>query len=473
MLRDREQGGRLLAGVLGPLRAEGVIVLGLARGGVPVALEVARGLEAPLGVLSVQRIGADQFPECTIGAAAEGGAVYVRRESLRELGITEIEAAELAAQATVQVARRARAYRGDAPAPNLGGRTVVLVDDGVATGATALVAMRAVRGLGAARVVLAAPVIAATAFPRLRQEFEEVVALDWPHPFLAVGVWYERFHRMSDEMAVECLRRTVERLPKREADRIWDGEGPPRWPVDSPASQRTEVVAIPWDGGRPDALQGDLVVPSDARGVVVFSTGSVRESPRYRVISRALHEAGIATLRWDLLSSAERRDGTIRHPLDPRFLTSRIATVVRWLSSYPATRGLHRGLYGSTGGAVATLSAVAQDPALVDAVVVRAGELDTMSAPTLAGIRVPVLLVVGSKDESGLSANRAALMRLATADLAVVPGATDLFHEPGALDAVARVAAEWFKRWLGRAAALGPPLPVRMAESSVTHPHGG
>jgi len=463
MLRDREHGGRLLARALGYVRAEAPIVLGVARGGVPVALEVARALDAPLDLMTVQKVGAAEFPEYTIAAVAEDGAVYVRREALREVGMTDADVVQLTEGAAVEIVRRVRAYRGDAHLPDLAGRTVVVVDDGVATGATACAAARAVRRRGAARVVFGAPVIAAAAAPVLRYEFDEVVALDWPRPFVAIGIWYELFERVSDEAVVECIRLGGEHLPKREADRIWDGEASRGVAGEHPATLPREVLAIPCQGASPGFLDADLVVPIGAKGIVVFSTGSTRESPRYRLISRALHHVGLATLRCDLLTLTERR--ATRLPVDPNVLTSRIATAIRWISAYPPARGMHRGLYGAGAGAEAALVAVARDQELIEAVVVRAGQLDAVPALTLASILAPVLLVVGSRDESVLSANRAALAHLATADLAVVPGATDLFGEPGALEAVARLAADWFKRWLERAAARGPARPLDVTQN--------
>jgi len=452
MLRDRREGGKLLARELARFRREAPVVLGLARGGVPVALEVARALEAPLGVMAVQRVGADEFPECTVAAVAEDGAFYLRPRSCRTASMSEVEAAELAGRAAVDVAHRARAYGGDAPAPSLSGRTVILVDDGVATGATALAAERAVRGRGAARVILAAPLVAAVALPELEGELDEVVALDWPHPFMSVGVWYERLEPISDEEVADCIRRGAAPPPRR----IWNAE-PPQAP-EPPAPLLAELLTIPCPGCRRPGLEADLVVPVGATGIVVFATGSVRESPRYRVISRALHRSGLATLRCDLLDPAERHGRGTWLPSDLGLLASRIALVTRQVSVHPATRGLERGLYAAAAGAAAAL-AVAASPDLVEAVAVRAGELDLVPAPFLAGIRAPVLLVVGSRDESGLSTNREASTHLPTAELAVVPGATDLFHEPGALDATARLAAAWFQRWLRRGLARGPDRP--------------
>jgi putative phosphoribosyl transferase len=207
VFRDREQAGHLLSEKLEPYRARNPIVLGLARGGVPVALEVARSLGADLDLIVARKIGAPGYAEYAIGAIAEGGGVFVRREALPEVGLGDEEVAVLAGREAVELARRVGVYRGDRPMPDLAGRTVIVVDDGVATGATARAAARSARMMGAAQVVLAAPVIAAASEPDVRQDFDDVVAVEFPRPFFAVGRWYERFEQVSDEEVLACLRR--------------------------------------------------------------------------------------------------------------------------------------------------------------------------------------------------------------------------------------------------------------------------
>ena len=210
VFRDRQHAGTLLAAKLEPFREARPIVFGLTRGGVPVAFEVAARLGAPLEPLVVRKIGAPGSPEYAIGAIAEGGAVWMNREALREVGLGDEDVAALAEVEAVELARRVRAYRGDRPFPDVTGRTVILVDDGVATGATARAAARTARRAGAAQVVLAAPVIAAPSEPELRQEFDRVVAVDLPRQLVAVGLWYERFGQVSDAEVLDHLRRARE-----------------------------------------------------------------------------------------------------------------------------------------------------------------------------------------------------------------------------------------------------------------------
>jgi putative phosphoribosyl transferase len=172
----------------------------------------------------VRKIGAPGCPEYAIGAIAERGGVWVNPEASREAGLSDVDIAALAEHEAVELARRVRAYRGDRPFPDVSGRTVILVDDGIATGATARAAARAARRAGAARIVLAAPVIAAASEPELRRDLDDVVAVDLPLELVAVGLWYERFPEISDEEVLAVLRRASEAGRDVEAGEMWDGE---------------------------------------------------------------------------------------------------------------------------------------------------------------------------------------------------------------------------------------------------------
>lgn len=469
MLRDREHGGRLLAQEFRRLRADDPVVLGVTRGGIPVALEIAKAFGAPLDFVGVQKVRAPEFPEFTVAAVAEGGALYLHLRMLRLVGMTAAEASERAQQAAVELAQRIRRYRGETPPPSVAGRTALVVDDGVATGATACAAARAVLSRGATRVVLAAPVIAPGAERELAREFDEVLALEWPFPFLSLRLWYEHLDRLTDGMVVEYLRRGAGPAVGPDAERAEvERANAERAPADV-ATLHSEAVVIPCGAGSRDTLEADLVLPEGARSIVVFGTGSSRDSPRYQLIAAMLHEVGIGTLRCDLLTPDEHRDRAEWLPIDPRVLTGRIATVMRHLSVLPVLREARRGLYAGGPSAEAALEVAATAPELVDAVVVRAGQLDRVPMTTLARVRAPVLLVVGGQDENVLAANRAALAHLVAGELEVVPGATDVSGEPGALEAVGRLAASWFKRLLEQAPLRGRPPSFELIHA-VTEP---
>ena len=209
LFRDREQAGRLLADVLArsSARADAAVLLALTRGGVPVALQVADALGAPLDVVVVRKVTAPGFPEYALGAVAEGGALWLSGEAIRTAAIPDAKVRALVRRAAADVAVRARRYRGRTGVPaRLDGATALLVDDGVATGATARAAARAARLRGASRVLLAAPVIAAVTLEDLHGEVDGIWAVDVPRPFYAVGQWYEVFPKLSDAAVIRALR---------------------------------------------------------------------------------------------------------------------------------------------------------------------------------------------------------------------------------------------------------------------------
>ncbi len=182
------------------------MVLGLPRGGIPVAYEVAHALGAPLDLLMVRKLGAPGQPELAIGAVAPG-VVVLDHETMTLLGVTEDYVARVRAQETRALEDGLQRFRGTRPFPDVAGRTVILVDDGIATGATALAAVDAVRARGAARVVVAAPVAAPDAVTRLRAAADDVVVLETPPDFQAVGYWYSDFTATTDDEVRQMLRR--------------------------------------------------------------------------------------------------------------------------------------------------------------------------------------------------------------------------------------------------------------------------
>jgi putative phosphoribosyl transferase len=202
---DRADAGRQLAALLTHLRADEPLVLALPRGGVPVAAEVARVLGASLDVLVARKLGAPHQPEFGIGAIAEGGARVVDDDTVRMLGLTTADLNLIAAREEDELARRVRRYRGNETPLNVAGRTVVLVDDGLATGVTARAAVQALRRADVGRVVLAVPVSAPETAAKLRAEVDELVCVAQPDHFAAVGLWYEEFDQTPDEVVVDLL----------------------------------------------------------------------------------------------------------------------------------------------------------------------------------------------------------------------------------------------------------------------------
>ena len=202
-----------------------------------------------------------------------------------------------------------------------------------------------------------------------------------------------------------------------------------------------------------ETLEGNLSIPDRARAVILFAhgSGSSRHSPRNRFVARVLNDAGLATLLTDLLTADEEEvDEVTRHlRFDITLLAQRLVAITDWLAVQPEAQEMRIGYFGASTGAAAALVAAAERPAVVGAIVSRGGRPD-LAGPALPRVRAPTLLIVGGNDFPVLELNREALRELrAEAELSIVPGATHLFEEPGALEEVARLSAQWFTRHLG------------------------
>ena len=212
---DRHHAGRELADSLRSIAVQDPVVLGLARGGVPVAYEVARALGAPLDVLVVRKIGAPGNPELGIGAIAEGDVRVLNQEVMRDLMVSAEELEAAVARARAEVDTRVQRYRSGRPPIDVEGRTAIVVDDGLATGGTARAALRAVRARDPRRLVLAVPVGAPESVESLREEADEVICLLEPELMSAVGLWYEHFEPTSDAEIAKMLAGPVDDPPPR------------------------------------------------------------------------------------------------------------------------------------------------------------------------------------------------------------------------------------------------------------------
>lgn len=218
-LRDRREAGRLLATQLRSYAGRpDVLVLALPRGGVPVAYEVARALGAPLDVFLVRKLGVPGHEELAMGAVASGGVRVLNEQVTGPLQIPDAVIDAVTQRELQELARRERLYRGDRPPPDVRRRTVILVDDGLATGSTMLAAIRALRQLQPARIVVAAPVASRDTCEQLSLEADEVVCAITPEPFHAVGLWYEDFSQTTDEEVQDLVARSARELTAHKAE---------------------------------------------------------------------------------------------------------------------------------------------------------------------------------------------------------------------------------------------------------------
>jgi len=205
LFADRRDAGRRLAEAVERFRELDPVVIALPRGGVPVGFEVARALAVPLDIVLVRKLGAPFNPEYGIGAVAEGGIRFVHSADIELIGLGSEELEEVVAREEAELERRQRAYRGERDPLAVEGRTVLLVDDGIATGGTAVAAGRSLKARGAARVVLAVPVAPPGTEERLAADFDEVVCLEQPHGFFGIGRFYADFGQLDDEEVIELL----------------------------------------------------------------------------------------------------------------------------------------------------------------------------------------------------------------------------------------------------------------------------
>jgi predicted phosphoribosyltransferase len=223
---DRVDAGRALAARLGHLRGRDVIVLALPRGGVPVGYEIAHTLGAPLDVLNVRKLGVPRHEELAMGAVATGGVRVLNDDVIRSAGVSAADVEAATARERRELERRERAYRGGRPSPPLAGRTVVLVDDGIATGATARAAIAAIRAQRPERLVLAVPVAQASTVEEFAREVDEVVCALAPDALLAIGLWYDDFSQVTDDEVRSALARGAQ----------WYAATPPAMPPATPAA---------------------------------------------------------------------------------------------------------------------------------------------------------------------------------------------------------------------------------------------
>lgn len=324
------------------------------------------------------------------------------------------------------------------------------MDDGLATGVTAKAATHAIRKEEPRRIIFAVPVCASDTAWSLSEEVDALVCLEAPPSFGAVGLWYQNFEQTSDEEVLEWLERAREETAEvegREAPAT-GSNSPARGPnLDDPRSVTVTAGHI--------RLQGDLRIPAGARGIVLFAhgSGSSRFSPRNRFVADVLHRAGLATFLLDLLTANEESIDRVTAAL--RFniglLAERLVEATDWVARQPETGSFRVGYFGSSTGAAAALIAAARRPDRVGAIVSRGGRPD-LAGPVLSEVRAPTLLIAGGEDRQVIELNKGAMARMrAPAELKIIPGATHLFEEPGALEQVARMASDWFVRHLDAA----------------------
>jgi predicted phosphoribosyltransferase/dienelactone hydrolase len=426
LYRDRGDAGGRLAEALHMYRERHPVVAALPRGGVPVGFEIARALGSELDAVVVRKVGAPQQPELALGAVGEDGVVVLDERLIARLGVDDATRDELVRWAERELDERLTSIRSVRPAARVKGRTVIVVDDGLATGSTMRAAIAVLRRRGARRIVVAVPVGAPDTVAGVALVADDVVCPATPTNFMSVGQWYADFSPVSEDTVLRLLGRSLQ----EDSDRI------PTVSVATEYAVQVEVAGA--------QLPGQLAfVPGDT-GTVVFAhgSGSSHRSPRNRGVAMALQEAGLSTLLFDLLTPSEAVDR--RAVFDVERLGRRLLDATRWLAERPGLADSPVGWFGASTGAGAALWAAPDAGPELRAIVSRGGRPDLAGA-RLAHVRTPTLLIVGGDDEQVLALNRDAQRAISEpARLEVVPGATHLFEEPGAMEQVTKLARDWF-----------------------------
>lgn len=428
--KDRNQAGELLAARI--LADEGgdfkkPLVIALPRGGVPVAFPIAKRLEAYLGVLLVRKLGVPQNPEYALGAVVEDGQVVLNAEAISLLGGENARLKkiieETVASAVREMKRQQNLYRGERSPPKIKDRSVIVVDDGLATGSTMSAAVSSLKRRGASQISVAVPVASHETVESLKKDVDHFYVLHEPKALRSVGEWYEDFRQITDEEVVRLLQIS---------------------PDDSGASTSRKEVQIKVDDIR---LDGELSQPEKCRGWILFAhgSGSSRKSPRNLKVARALNEAGFGTLLFDLLAPNESNDW--HNIFDIDLLAYRLSEVTKWLKSQSEWAGLPIGFFGASTGAAAALQACAENHPDIFAIVCRGGRPD-LAWEHLLDVKSPVLLIVGGEDHEVIELNREAHARLPGSKIEIVTGAGHIFEEPGALEQVIKLARDWFTQAL-------------------------
>jgi putative phosphoribosyl transferase len=432
--RDRHHAGVALAAALAEYAAQEPLILAVGRGGIPVAAVVAEQLGAELDVMIVQKLGVPGHVHISAGAVSSRGSSRVNHQALSGFGISAAALDKALDNERLVLEQQEREIRGNHAPISVAGRLVIAVDDVVITGTTLHTAIAALRAAGARQVVLAVPVGVEGELARLSREVDALTCLAPRVQLDSLSQAYEHAAPVSVGYA-------------QEAYACWEAKR-------SPTSRRTQRAArseVPIPAGN-QKLAGTLTAPEQARGVVAFlhGSGSNRFSPRNRYVAEALERAGFATLLFDLLTAEEQATDAETHELgtNVELLGSRATAMLDWVSKEPALQGLKLALFGASTGAAAALLAVAERPGHVRCVIARGGRPDLAEA-ALERITTPVLLLVGSEDHAVLELNREAARRLGGPHwVTIVPGATHLFAEPGALQAASDLALGFLDEWL-------------------------
>jgi len=453
--RDRAAAGRALAQSLGAYRGRSdVIVLGLARGGVVVAREVADALRASIGVIVARKVGVPGIEEVALGAVAEGGHRVIADTVAWYLGVPSRIVDRLAERERAELERSVAAYRTSLPPFDVRGRTVIVVDDGLATGATMRAAIRSVREKRPARVVAAVPVASRPAAAEVQNEVDDLAVVVMPPRFHTVSASYENYSPVSDDDVLTLARQPARRVSRVVLD-ISGRLGAALTRTEKPLRDTERTIGIPaFDATVVGELGHPRIGrspkrwerPEGVRGLVILANaGGSRNGYVERYLAGRLRLSGYATLRLDLLTREEQfadEAGTSRR-FDVERTAARLAGACEWVER-EGVAGAHRTILAAAGAAAAAaLVTAVRRPGRIFAVAARSGRVD-LAAAELRHVDAPVLLIAGAEDRDALRRDNDAGEQLRQGAVTIrIPHAGSTFEEPGALGAVAEHTVGW------------------------------
>lgn len=427
IFQNREQAGEALAELLyTDMKESNAVVVALPRGGVPVAARIARRLGSKLDILIAHKLGAPYNPEFALGAVTEDGGVWMNQDALEMIPHETSQLEASLETAFTEMRKQGKLFRGNELKVDVKAKTVILVDDGLATGSTLVAATNALKKQGASKIVVAVPVASQKGMKLLKPLSDRVYAVEQPTRFRAIADWYEDFDPVNDADVVRMISesrnsKTKRYVRRREAVLNLDG---------------TEVL-------------GELSTPDRCKGWVVFAHGSGTslKNTRNIQIAKELNENGFGTLLCDLLT--EREGVYSKNRFDVGLLSNRLVAATHWLKWQAEWNSLPIGYFGVGMGAAAALQASLEFRDWMFAIVSRGGQPE-LSKKTLERIATPTLLIAGEEDADALALNRQAYENIPYALLETIPHATHHFEEPGAFGGVTRMTIDWFRDCLGR-----------------------
>ncbi|MDG0817479.1 alpha/beta family hydrolase [Bdellovibrio svalbardensis] len=433
VFKNREDAGRRLGESLLRFKNQNPLILAIPRGGVPIGYEVAKILKAPLDLIMVKKIGAPLNPEFAIGAVSEDSKPLLNHAVIQTYHFNRHEIEKTAQQKIAEVREQIQKLRGNKKPELIEKRVIILVDDGIATGATLFAAIQFLRTKKPAKIIVAAPVAARDTVYELQAMADDVVCLETTDDLIAVGMWYEFFNQVSDQEVIQQLKEIHFLKSHGLSDEITIKDG---------------MIT----------LSGILTPVENAKALVIFAhgSGSSRHSPRNQYVARELNKRHFSTLLFDLLTDEEASER--RYVFDIELLAQRLMKATDWAVDHFKKTPLPIAYFGASTGAGAALIAAAKTRHPIYTVVSRGGRPD-LAMDYLEQVEAPTLLIVGGNDFEVIKLNELAKKKLGSCKLVLVANATHVFEEPGALEEVAELAMDW----------LEEQLPHKAKQSKKSH----